>query len=130
VSAERTEGVHLAPDLVPGRRIAAIAAGAVVLSAAVVAWVYFALERRAAALGASEGQPATTVEAPGPAGIFATPIGSDRAGERLRERDAEVLSTYGWVDRERGIVRIPIERAIDIVTMTAASEPGAREGSR
>jgi hypothetical protein len=36
----------------------------------------------------------------------------DLAAWRARQ-DAE-LSTYGWVDRSNGIVRIPIERAMDL----------------
>jgi hypothetical protein len=34
-------------------------------------------------------------------------------GERLREEDT--LSTYGWVDQSAGVVRIPIERAMDLL---------------
>ena len=30
----------------------------------------------------------------------------------LRAREAETLSTYGWVDRNAGVVRIPIDEAI------------------
>lgn len=33
---------------------------------------------------------------------------------RQRAREQAVLDSYGWVDRERGIVRIPIERAIEL----------------
>ena len=33
----------------------------------------------------------------------------------LRAAEERVLETYGWVDRQRGIARIPIERAMDIV---------------
>ena len=33
----------------------------------------------------------------------------------LRRSDAATLGSYGWVDREKGIVRIPIDRAIDLV---------------
>ena len=36
--------------------------------------------------------------------------------EQLRRRERELLDSYGWVDRDAGIVRIPIERAIDIVS--------------
>lgn len=35
--------------------------------------------------------------------------------ERFRAREDETLSTYGWVDRPNGVVRIPIERAMEIV---------------
>ena len=34
-------------------------------------------------------------------------------GERLREEDT--LSTYGWVDQNAGKVRIPIDRAMDLL---------------
>jgi hypothetical protein len=35
--------------------------------------------------------------------------------ERFRAKEEETLSTYGWVDRASGVVRIPIERAMEIV---------------
>lgn len=33
----------------------------------------------------------------------------------LRVQEAETLSTYGWVDQEKGTVRIPVERATELV---------------
>jgi hypothetical protein len=33
----------------------------------------------------------------------------------LRDREDEVLASYGWVDKNAGIVRIPIEEAMKIV---------------
>jgi len=33
----------------------------------------------------------------------------------LRARDAAVLEHYAWVDRDAGVVRIPIERAIEVL---------------
>jgi len=35
--------------------------------------------------------------------------------ERLRAEEKARLETYGWVNREQGIARIPIERAMDLV---------------
>ena len=32
----------------------------------------------------------------------------------LRAQEAEVLTTYAWVDQEKGIVRIPVERATEL----------------
>jgi hypothetical protein len=43
-----------------------------------------------------------------------------RAGE-----DA-VLHTYGWVDPEKGVVRIPVERAMEIVAKEGL--PSRKEG--
>jgi hypothetical protein len=34
----------------------------------------------------------------------------------LRARENELLNTSAWIDRERNIARIPIDRAIEIVT--------------
>ncbi len=33
----------------------------------------------------------------------------------LRAQEEEMLRTYGWINRESGIVRIPIERAMEIL---------------
>ena len=41
----------------------------------------------------------------------------------LHRNEAEALGSYGWVDRKEGVVRIPIERAIDVV-----AEKGVRFG--
>ena len=35
--------------------------------------------------------------------------------QKLRARDAERLSTYAWVYRDAGVVRLPIERAIELL---------------
>lgn len=33
----------------------------------------------------------------------------------MREHDASDLQSYGWVDRPRGIVRLPVSRAMDLL---------------
>jgi len=46
------------------------------------------------------------------------------------ERDTRAhLDGYGWVDRSAGVVRVPIERAIDLITAPPRTGPAAgREG--
>ena len=44
-----------------------------------------------------------------------TPIGGTGVGEALRDRQRHELESWGWVDREAGIARIPIDRAMDLV---------------
>jgi hypothetical protein len=44
---------------------------------------------------------------------------------RLREAEERTLTTYGWVDRERGLARVPVERAIELVL-----ERGMESGER
>lgn len=34
--------------------------------------------------------------------------------EQLHSREDKVLSTYGWVDKSAGIVRIPIDKAMEL----------------
>jgi hypothetical protein len=35
--------------------------------------------------------------------------------EELRRREEEQLRTYGWIDRDRRVVRIPIDRAMKLI---------------
>jgi hypothetical protein len=35
---------------------------------------------------------------------------------QLNARENRILGTYGWVDKKAGTVRIPIERAMDLIT--------------
>lgn len=35
--------------------------------------------------------------------------------QNLRQHEDDVLNTYGWVDKNGGKVRLPIDRAMDIV---------------
>lgn len=32
----------------------------------------------------------------------------------LQEREAEMLNQYGWIDRNEGVVRLPIARAMEL----------------
>jgi hypothetical protein len=38
------------------------------------------------------------------------------------ERQSEELNSYGWVDRSGGVVRIPVERAIDVIAVRGLPE--------
>jgi hypothetical protein len=35
----------------------------------------------------------------------------------LREKEANQVASYGWVDRKAGVVRLPIERAMELVVL-------------
>jgi len=54
--------------------------------------------------------------------------------EELRAREDAVLTTYGWVDRQAGIGRIPIDRAVELLlekglSVTPAAVPAPRKGA-
>jgi hypothetical protein len=47
----------------------------------------------------------------------------------LREAEDAVLSSYGWLDRQGGIVRVPIDRALEILAARGLpARPEAEDG--
>jgi hypothetical protein len=61
--------------------------------------------------------PQQTLE--GAAPLFPEPrlqVNPRRDLDQLKAQENEVLTTYGWVDRDSGVVRIPIEHAMDLVS--------------
>ena len=42
--------------------------------------------------------------------------------QKMRQEEVELLTTYGYVDRERGIVRMPIERAKELLLQRGANQ--------
>ena len=87
--------------------------GLVVLCAVVIAgiWGMFGQFERQAA-GKSH-PPAVTVtnQVPEPR-LQVSPEGDLEA---LRAKENEILSTYAWVDRDKGVARIPIDRAMQLL---------------
>jgi hypothetical protein len=70
--------------------------------------------------------------------IGPTRRGSDyeetRARKRLenlktsREEAAKALTTYGWIDKNKGVARIPIERAMELTVAELAQQKPAPAG--
>jgi hypothetical protein len=50
-------------------------------------------------------------------------------GERDREVRRKQLGSYGWVDRKAGVVRIPIERAMELSAHGVRPRPNAPGGA-
>jgi hypothetical protein len=46
----------------------------------------------------------------------------------LREEDAKALSSYAWVDKNKGTVRLPIERAMELTVTELANKKPASAG--
>lgn len=44
-----------------------------------------------------------------------------------RAREQALLDSYAWVDRDAGIARIPVDRAMDIVARSSSSAQPNRE---
>jgi hypothetical protein len=64
--------------------------------------------------------------------VSVPPINADRAALRskaladIRVAEATALNTPGWVDQERGIVRLPIETAMQVYEQAAQDPDAAR----
>jgi hypothetical protein len=54
----------------------------------------------------------------------------------FRSQEQKVLDTYGWIDQPKGIVRIPIDRAIDVLaarglpSTAQAAKPASQAGAK
>jgi len=46
-----------------------------------------------------------------------------RRGERRRREQLQQLGSYGWVDRDAGVIHIPVTRAMDEVVRELAGGP-------
>ena len=114
VATQSTEVGHEANDINPGRvalvALALAATIAVVLVTAYAIFQYFHVDQ------------ARTQTAPSPLSYTREPTPEPRLevkpGEDLktvRAQEDAILKSYGWVDPDKGIVRIPIDRAIEIV---------------
>jgi hypothetical protein len=102
------------PDQIASRRIVAVGIGSILVFATGVVAAWIVLGARMRVLEPNGPTPATHAGRPQVAlvnqRLFEQPqTEAWRAAQRGR------LESYGWVDRDRGIIHIPIERAIDLV---------------
>ena len=49
--------------------------------------------------------------------------------KQWRDTEDEVLTGYGWIDRDHGVVRIPITRAIELVSQKGLPDKFDEGGS-
>ena len=122
-SGDRGAGRELS-DLEP-RTIAIFGlalAAAVVACLIVAAWLFgfFATRRAQEDIPPS---PLAQVEPP-TTPVLQTKAPSDLA--RLRAEEDMILSTYGWVDRGAGVVRIPIDRAMHLLAERGLPGAGSK----
>ena len=65
---------------------------------------------------------------PGKTGAFVgdgvrTPTQRAEALAELRAKEVEQASSYGWVDQQAGVVRLPLERAMDLTVQQYTAKP-------
>ena len=93
--------------------VAGAVVGLVVVSAVLMHGLLGSLWRSEAAASA----PASPLAGYGPQTPPAPRRQPDPAGDiaALRNQQAAQLNGYGWVDRDKGVVRVPIARAMDLL---------------
>jgi len=70
------------------------------------------------------GRPLSPINPP-PATMASPPLQSAPALDlaALREQKRAMLNQYRWIDRDKGIVRIPIERAMSLLIARSGARP-------
>lgn len=86
--------------------------GAMVIVAASALWLTWKGLERAAAKQDPVLSPLAEHVSPPPPQLQSAPAADYQEHLANEERS---LSTYGWVDRQRGVVRVPIDRAIELL---------------
>lgn len=109
-------------DTLEPRKVAAVLA-AVIVAVATAAALAYALDR----WFTDRRPPHRAVEArPGPPHLLARP--AEQSARLLDDKKAR-LHSYGWIDREAGIVHIPIEEAMERTAREMEWKPQQAESS-
>jgi len=112
---------HELSDLKPrnialfGVALAAIIAAALIASYAVFTFFYSSVTR-----SRPLPSPLSYSREPTPEPRLLVKAGDDL--KAMRAQESKILNSYDWVDREKGIVRLPITRAIDLLAQKGLPE--------
>jgi hypothetical protein len=103
-----------ADEHVAGYKVVAVGVIALVVFAAAVAWSARILDRTTRTLSPSGPLPIGKEIGKAEIGIVdQTPFETTRGAEHYRREQLKKLSSYGWVDPKKGIIHVPIDKAID-----------------
>jgi hypothetical protein len=113
--------VHQEGDDIATSTVVGAALSAAAIAALAVGFAAFVLVATTGALRPSAAGPGGP--RPGPRSISLveqTPLRDTTTASRLREGQRRDLERWGWIDRDAGVARIPVERAIDVVVSEQA----------
>lgn len=127
-----TTDVQTRPIWITGILIAACC----LLVALAVTWMFNKLKRQNAEEDTLNAQNSFVALPPGAQDKFPAPrlqIAPEQDLAALREKATTELNNYGWIDKNAGIVRIPISRAMELIAqrgLPVRGQPGAPEPYR
>jgi len=119
-------GAHQSEDQIDFKKVIAVGLGSLLLFAACTVWAVIILrnetsrlevERGISVKGASIGKEEIGI-------VDQVHFDSDDRLSRWQKERGDHMSSFGWVDRARGIVHIPIENAMEEVAAGRAPAPG------
>ena len=93
---------------------------------------YFRSDSTASPLVSHVSKDTRTIAPNYPQQVFPTPrLEQDERTQLddIRLQELQKLNSYGWVDQQAGVVRIPIERAMDLITQRGLPVKPETEGS-
>ncbi len=113
--------VHQEEDLVATRRLLKVAVVSLLVGALAVFFGGLVVACSTGALQPSFAGPrGPRASSPQMSRVEQTPIRDTRRGIDLRNEQLRDLESWGWVDREKGVAKIPIEQAMDVVVREAS----------
>jgi hypothetical protein len=121
--AERLEGptrLHEAADM-RVRPIALFGAGLFVFICAVLLAIGGVYRYASGPTARPERSPSPVTATPSTPAAPRLQVDPGRDLQEVRAAEETLLKSYGWVDRKAGIVRIPIDRAIELLVERAGS---------
>ena len=111
-------------------RLGAVLAAVILALMAATYWIYnFSVARRTASYPAPPPLAYTREPVPEPR----LQVDEPRELRELRAAEDDALHGYAWVDKERGLVRMPIDRAIEVLAqrgLPARAQAPARKAGR
>lgn len=107
------------------RGITAFVVGLAAVSLVAFLWMWSLAVRAKLGLIAKDPAPSPMPEANQPRPRPAVALQADPNGDmaRFRAQEEAALATYAWVDREAGVARIPVDRAIELVAEQGLPQP-------
>ena len=102
------------PDRVPTRRLASIGLAGLLVFGVGALWST-TVQRGATGSVRSDTAPRPALAGQREVGMVYQPRFDDHIAAARNEEARRRLSSAGWVDRDAGVVRIPIEQAMDLV---------------
>jgi hypothetical protein len=102
--------VHAESDRLSAGKPMLVVAVTIVIFAICIVWVLLSMPPKKTVSAGIRGEAPREIQM-----IEQTLIQADNSTARLRAEQEAKLAGYGWVDRDRGVVHIPIDRAMQLV---------------